>query len=160
MINGDAAVEKDLFEVVALGGNDGPGGWVGIKVVRVITGHSSQLADRIGRKNVLVGDAPHGFKVVAGLELPPRNENAIVWLLAGGNRRAASVVICVRQIVSVLLHQFVGDRVARKFVADDHRETVFGRELALIAERKIAYGAVVGVILRDDRVEIVVRHVS
>jgi hypothetical protein len=108
---------------------------------------------------VLVGDAPHGFKVVAGLQLPSGNKNAIARLIFGGNGRAADRVVRVRQICSVLLYQFVGDLIAREFVADNQSETVFRREFPLIAQRKTAGGAVVGVILRDHRVEIVARHV-
>src|SRR5271156_5312433 len=44
-------------------------------------------------------------------------------------------------------------------MADNKNQTVFRRELPLIAERKIGGGTVVGVILRDDRVEIMAGHV-
>ena len=125
VMNGDAAVEIDLFEVVVLGCNEGPGLRVGIKIVGVIAGHSAQPADRIGGKNVLVGNAPHGFKVVAGLQLPSGNEDAVARLVGGGNGRAADGVVRVRHIGSVLLHQFVGDFIAREFVADDQGEAVF-----------------------------------
>ena len=45
-------------------------------------------------------------------------------------------------------------------MTDNQSETVFGSEVPLIAQRKIASGAVVGVILRDHRVEIVAGHVA
>ena len=67
MMNGEAAVEIDLLEVVVLGCIEGPGGLVGIKVSGGIAGHSPQHAYSVGRKNMLVGNGPHGFKVVAGL---------------------------------------------------------------------------------------------
>src|SRR6202522_4664350 len=101
MMDGGAAVEVDFLEVIALGGNDGPGGIVGIKIIRVIAGHAAQHSDRVGGKGVLVRDAPHGFKVVAGLQLPPGNKHAVARL--GGSGWATGGVVRVREIGSVLL---------------------------------------------------------
>ena len=42
----------------------------------------------------------------------------------------------VRHRPAVLLHQFVGDFIARESVADDQGQTVFLREVALIAQRQ------------------------
>ncbi len=67
MMNGDAAVEISLFEVVVLGCNEGPRRRIGIKIVGVIAGHSSQHAYRVRGKNVLPGGAAHGLEVIARL---------------------------------------------------------------------------------------------
>ncbi len=45
-------------------------------------------------------------------------------------------------------------------MAGNYGETVFLRHVALVVRRKTAGGAVVGVILRDDRVQIVAGHVA
>ena len=107
---------------------------------------------------MLVGDAAHGFKVVARLELSAGNKNAIAG--SCGERRAAGGVARVRQVRSVLLHQLVGDVIAREFMAANQREMVFGRELPLKAQRKISRRAVVGVVFRDHGIQIMARHVA
>ena len=45
-------------------------------------------------------------------------------------------------------------------MANDQRETVFLSQIPLIAQRKAAGGAVVGVILRDHRVQVMARHIA
>src|SRR5580658_4108945 len=45
-------------------------------------------------------------------------------------------------------------------MADNESQAVFRREFPLITRRKTAAGTVIGVILRDHRIEIVGRHVS
>jgi hypothetical protein len=143
-MDGDAAVEIDVLEIVVLGYHEGPGGVVGVKVGRAIARHSMQHANRVGRKSVLVGDAAHGFKVVAGLQLPSGNEYAIAWL--GRTGWTAGVVVRVRQKRSVLLYQFVGDLVAREFMTSNQSKTVFRCEIPFIVQRKTPDSAVVGVI--------------
>ncbi len=80
---------------------------------------------------MLVGNDPHGFKVVAVLELPRG-----------------------------LLQLFVGDLIARESMADNQAQAVFRREFALVVQRKISGRAVVGVILGNHRVEIMARSCS
>ncbi len=125
MVNGDAAVEVYLLEVVVLGCVDGPGRRVGIKIVGVIARHAAQPAYRIGGKNVLVGNAAHGFKVVAILQLASGNVDTVARLVCGGNGWTADGVDRIRDPRSVLLYKFVGDLIAREFMADNQGETVF-----------------------------------
>ena len=68
---------------------------------------------------MLVGDAPHAFIVVGILQLPPGNVYAIAWFLVWGNGWTAGVVVRIWQPCPVLLHQFVGDSIARKFMAEN-----------------------------------------
>ena len=66
---------------------------------------------------MLVGDDPHGFKVVAILAL-----------------------------TCSLLELLVGNFVAREGMAHNQAQAVFRREFALVVRRKSAGGALVGVI--------------
>ena len=157
-MNGGTAIEISLLEVVVLGCDDRPRLRVGIEIVGVIAGHAAQRAYGVGGKNVLVGEAPHGFKVIAILQLTTGNEHAVGWWRGTG--RAADGVIRVRHVRSILLHIFVGDGIAREFMADNQGQTVFLGQVALIVHSKTGGGAIVGVILRDHGVEIMVCHVA
>ena len=55
-----------------------------------------------------------------------------------------------------LLQQFVGDVVAREGVADAEAKLIVGRDLAAVVEREVALGAGVGVVLRNDGVQVMV----
>ena len=76
---------------------------------------------------MLVGGAPHAFIIVAILQLPPGNVYAIAWFLIHGNGWTAGVVVRVWQPGPVLLHQLVGNRIAREFMAEKNGEPVFLR---------------------------------
>jgi len=76
---------------------------------------------------VLVRDGAHGLDVVG------------VLALTGG-----------------LLHQLVGDIVARDLVTDDHAEIVILSEIAAVVEGKVAEGTGVGVVLGNDWIEVMV----
>ena len=60
----------------------------------------------------------------------------------------------------MLLEDFVGDFVARNFVADAEADAIAIGEVALIADGEVAGGAFVGEVLGDDGVEIVAGHVA
>src|SRR3974390_203167 len=59
-------------------------------------------------------------------------------------------------LARLLLQLFIGDFEMRKFVANAYAESVVRGEVALVPKRKVAEAAGVGVVLRNDRVEIVI----
>src|SRR5271163_337658 len=140
MMNGDATIEVKLVEVVLLECNERPGRRIRSKVSGVAAGHSSHRRDRVRREDVLVGDAPHGFIIVAILQLPPGNVYAIGWFLVHGNGWTAGVVVRVWQPCPVLLYQFVGNRIAREFMAENNGKTVLLRYIPLITSREAGSG--------------------
>ena len=130
-VDGDGAFEIALAEIVVLEGDDGRGERIGVEIVGVVADHAAEIADDVGIEDVLIGDDAHRLEVVAVLEL------------AGG-----------------LLELFVGDFVARDFVADAEADAVAIGEVAFVADGEVAGGAFVGEVLRDDGVEVVAGHVA
>ncbi len=89
VVNGDGGVEVSFFEIVVLVDDDGPGVGIGVEVVGVVADHAAGVDENVGREDVLVGDAAHGFEIRGGLELRAacRAEARAVrreWILAAG----------------------------------------------------------------------------
>ena len=139
---GDGALEVSLAEKIVLNDFDGRGVVVGIEIVGVVAHHPVQIHHHIGRKNMLIADDAHGLDVVGGLALRAQRRRRV---------KGENVVRC-------LLHKFVRQLVARKFVAHDQAEPIVGRQLPLVMQRKIAQRAGVGKILRHHWVQVVVGH--
>ena len=114
-VDGDGAFEIALAEIVVLEGDNGRGERIGVKIVGVVTDHAAEVADDVGVEDVLIGDDAHRLEVVAVLEL------------AGG-----------------LLDLFVGNFVAREFVADAEADAVAIGEVAFVTDGEVAGGAFVG----------------
>src|SRR5271157_5719883 len=124
-MNGNRSLEVSLGKVVALESNDGSREQVRRQPIGVVANHSPKIRNHVRGKDMLVGDYPHVFKVIATL------------LLAGG-----------------LLHLLVGYVVSRQFMAEHQAQAVAWGKVPLVAGGKISSGPVVGVVLRNGRAEI------
>ena len=80
---------------------------------------------------MLVRGDPHGFEITAILTLP-----------------------------SALLNLLVGNLEARQIMPHNEPDTVFGSQVALVASGKVAGSATVGVVLRNDRLQVAAGHVA
>ena len=139
VVDREHSLEIQLVKPVVLKQNDRSGQGIGIKVVGVVAHHAAKIADHIGREDVPVGGNGHGLEVVGILPLA---------------RRSLGLA---RRIAPSLLHDLVGNLVARQRVAHDEIDAVVRRQIALIVCGEIADGSAVGVVLRYYGIEIVVR---
>ena len=104
-MDGDGAFEIALPKVVVLKRDDRSRERIRIQIIGVVAHHAAEIADNVGREDVLVGDDAHGFEIVAALKL-----------------------------AGVLLDDFVGDFVAGKFVADTEADAVAIGEVSFITD--------------------------
>ena len=70
------------------------------------------------------------------------------------------VALAATSVAGLLLKDFVGDLVAREFVAHAEADAIAVGEVAFVADGEVAGSAFVGVVLGHDGVEIVAGHIA